>query len=306
MSRRLGLLLGAVAVLGAGAAIGVALWSRAERQRVETEIAALVGEANAELGREELVRSAAAALSGRIANHAAARDPRLISARARLELALDRVQNAWELHAELATRDPTPEDLLLSALILKRRGGLRGELGDAETAMRSAAAHTDRTGDPGSLFLAWQCAVRAGLPDQVSRFATQLTTEHSDTIGARLVQALLKDQPSADELRALEIEFASAPVQHLAPAVPEELELALAVLALESGAGAKEALPRLDRILARDPSWVEARHAAALAYHQLGDRAARDSHLQWLLANARPDDQRQDGWHSLLAAPVGG
>lgn len=296
----------AIVVLGGAS---VAIYSFSQGEQSSGEARALVEAARAELQRDELDRDAVVKLARRISEEVVTNDDRdLDRALARLELALGRVQRAWQLHVASSGLDPELEDLLLSARILLRRHGERGEraLGDVESAAHLAERHYDAVGAPDSLFMAWQGVRRAGDDEEVARIAAVLTTEHAASLPGRLVALFGDPSISIEQLRALELEFLSAPSQLHHVRVPEELEVGLAFLLLSSGGDedpaeddVAEALGRLERVLATYPASVGARSALVMALHLSGERDKRNLHLDWLLANASPDDTRRSAWRGL-------
>lgn len=306
MKRRALAITAVVALLVAGGAI---YWRMAAKRAAKEEaVAELVASATQLLRAEDLRREQMVTLSRTLKERSAGlNDPRLIRMRARLELALGRIQDAWDAEAELALGlQPAPEDALLSARILMRRYGIRGDPADVERAMQLAAEHFALTKDHRSLFLAWQCARRAGQSGAEQSFAKTLRDDHADTTEARLVAAL-DEQASLDALRELEIAFARAPHDRDETAIPEELEFALALAAVEAPTpDVDAALRHIDAVLATFPASVDARSVAAVALHRKGDQARRDAHLDWLLQNAPENDQRRDGWAALRAQPAGG
>lgn len=307
MSR--GAVLGVVVVLVGGLA-AAAFFVSGDRPSGSAEGRALVEAANAVLRADELERTRAAELSRQIsALTETDGDRSLVRALAKLELALGRVQSAWQVHGAVTGLDPETPDLLLSARILLRRHALLGgdALADAESAAHLAARHHDASGEPGSLFLAWQGMRRAGELEDAAAQAEALAGQHPESLPGRLVSLFSGGQVTLEKLRQLELEYLRAPHELHCVRVPEELEAGIARLLLSPGEGQEEpsdgnvgeAMERLERVLVTFPSSVDARSALALALHLSGDPERRDLHLDWLLANADPDDTRRPTWRGL-------
>ena len=85
------------------------------------------------------------------------------------------------------------------------------------------------------------------------------------------------------------------------PPVELEVLIAMGEMLADDGQRIEDALTRLKNVLARWPSYVEARHAAAVAYVGLGRRNGDEcqAQLRWLLENAPPSDSRRAIWQRL-------
>lgn len=290
--------LGALVAVGLAAAVGAVLLVQQHRREREARVLALLAEADRVLevatpDRSELSRVLAKL---RKQGDVATADARLLRARARILAALGRERQALEeLSGFLDRPDAVPEDLLLAARLHERRFAHTGELDEALAAMEFAERHFAATGSPASLFLAWQCAVRSGQIRDADRLAVQLFEETKGSRFARLVAALRAFDPAKPgtlaELARLAGEFDSPPA---------ELELALGMAEIQTEEGLDRGLRRIEDVLARVPAYLEARNAAAVAYHRAGDRKRRDEQLRWLLANAPSDDARRPRWRLLL------
>ncbi|MEM7198680.1 MAG: hypothetical protein AAF628_00325 [Planctomycetota bacterium] len=294
-----------VATIGGVLAVGgaaVAWFMFTEARAAEAEVAALLRTAEIELGRPEQDRGGVTTILRQISEHErSAEEPRLVRAAARLQLALGRVQQAWDTESALALEvEPQPEDLALGAQILLQLHAVRGDDADVGRALAYAERHFDASGSFESLFLAWQAAHRAARHKDRQRFAEMTQESFAAEPRARMIEALEANTSDLAKLRALELDI-EAPV-------PVELEFAIAKSLLTGDERSQwdEAVGRLQDVLNRYPSWVDGRSAAALAYHRTGDRSRRDAHLDWLLANARDDDRRRDTWRALLQNPVEG
>jgi hypothetical protein len=287
---------GLIVVIAIAAAVGGGYYVYERTQRA-AEIEALLAAVETELGRKDLDRSELTRLARRVTAHPASTvAPPLIRARARLQLRLDQLQDAWETQSLLAL-DPEraePADLLLGARILERLHATRGAAGNAAQAMGLAQRHYDRTGEPGSLLLAWQCATRAQQQPDAERIAARLASEHPRSWEARVVAALGAFDPAANDARSVLETLARE-----APTVPEELDLALALVELQRGNLAGGA-SLLDGVLERFPVSVEARVLRAGVRHERGDLAGRDADLRRALELAAPDDERRARWQAML------
>ncbi len=230
-------------------------------------------------------------------------EPALVVALARIELRLGRARQAFDaLRALPLAQTEDPDVLAVAAAAKAGQHALSGLADDAAEASAFAARSARERPDPAVTFLAWQCAWRAGRTTDASAFADELTTRHADDRHGKLLLALhefdrVKDASMRDRLLQLEIEF---------PQTPPELALALATLQLETGDPGEIAAAsiRLKDALDKYPSYVDARHVAAVAAHQTGREAERNAHLQWLIANAPKTDARRDAWDQLLQTPL--
>ena len=238
-----------------------------------------------------------------------ATDRRLILAHARLLLALDRLEPAWNALGPLVLAlEPEPEELLVGARILKRRHGLRGDPELVGQAADLAEAHFEVTGEVGSAFLAWQCARRAGRPEAAAALAEKLTTQFGTTPEGRFVAALANEATTLGDLEKLEIDFAdqSGPLDRAL--APEEVDFAIAFLLLRAGDKERiqDAIRRLETVLRTLSADPDARHLLALALHEAGDAKRRDLHLDWLLENAPAADERRAVWEATKGQPAAG
>lgn len=290
--------LGALAALALAAVVGVFVLVYQQRRERRHRVVALLTEVEKALEASPVDRGELSRILGRLRKQLddAPADVRLRRARARVLAALGRERQALEeLRGLLDGPGVNVDDLLLAARLHERRFAHGGELDQALAAMGLAERHYAETGAPGSLFLAWQCAVRSGQIRDSDRLAARLLEEAKESRFARLVAALRAFDPAKPEttaeLQRLAREFESPPV---------ELELALAMAEIQTDEGLERGLQRIEDVLARVPTYVEARNAAAVAYHRVGDRRRRDEQLRWLLANAPADDARRPRWRKLL------
>ena len=293
------------------ATVGVVGWQFVSKSRAaDAEVDKLVGSVEAVLRADELDSSTAqAAIREIVAHDRRAEDARLIRVHARLLLAMQRLQAAWDALGPLAlSMEPSAEDLAIGSRILKRLHALRGETTLASQAADMAEGHHGATGDVGSLFLAWQCARRAGRGEDADRFSETLQSQHAGTPQGKLAAALAAETTTVSDLLALEIEFLriAGPLDAALP--PEEIGFAIAFLLLrdadKDGEKLNEAITRLQDVLRTFPSDVDTRSMMAFALHSSGDQAGRDAHLEWLLKNTPQDDARRDDWARMKGQPA--
>jgi Tfp pilus assembly protein PilF len=136
--------------------------------------------------------------------------------------------------------------------------------------------------------------MRAGQQPDADRIAARLQSEHPQDWATRVVVALGTLDPAKEET-ARELEQ----LARENPVVPEELDLALALVELQrhnlDGGGTL-----LDAVLESFPVSVEARVLRAGVRHERGDLAGRDADLRRALELAAPDDERRSRWQAML------
>jgi hypothetical protein len=297
----------ALAVLALGY-YGYTLWERAGQaaaqreqllQDVETAAAAVPVDS------DELTRLMQRLQ--KLPDAATARDLQL--AAARVEFARGRADRAAALLSPLVeVPGASPAEQRFAAQVWRRKFELGAPDRPAATALLRqqhafASAAYGEGNDPGDLFLAWLAAFRLPDPELAAPLAQRLAADHASSPEARfpaLVAAASLDMPAA-ELENLRGQFA---------APPAEIDAMLALLALQRG-DLTTALGHVEPLLQRCPGVVEVRRAAAFVLHACalgspagsGDRAAwlqrRDLQLDWLFAQAPPDDGGRAAWASL-------
>lgn len=287
-------------VLVAGAVAG---WLYIGYRDKEAKIVALTEEAKRLVTEERPDREGMTAHLRALGKHPLFEtEPRLVRARARLELALDRPQNAAAVLENVASSgEATAEDLALAAEAHGRMHAFAGKVEDAFRAMSDAERASEKLGgDPALLFKAWQYAVRAGHRDDSARIADRLAKSAAGSVEAKVVAALVAFDPADPKALANLLDL-DQQLGHFEP----ELAVAIATLELqksdESALG--DAVDRAKLAVRVLPTSVEVRHVAAVAFHARGDQPQRDLHLRWLLDNA-PQDERAAKWRALLESAV--
>ena len=299
-SKLIGSAIAAVVLLGA--AYAFTRWR--ERAKFEERIGALLIRTQDEFAQPKPDREAIANLVREIGKDPAAEsEPRLVRARARLELLADRPQRARDILVTMAL-DPSaaPEDQRLLAEILLRLYGLTGKSDDASMGLRLAERHFEASGEARSLFLAWQFARREGRGDEDARLADRLAREAGTAIESRVVASLRaldveRGEPSLSALLELERDLGRA---------EPELDWAITLMQLKSGqpADLDAAYDRVREALRTAATWLDLRYTAAIACHARGLGEERDRHLDWLLERA-PTDPRAPTWRQLRESRPG-
>lgn len=290
----------AAAVLLVGGSLGFLAWR--ERQRTEERVTTLLRDVERELAADPRAMESRDALSGLVrrvgSDPLGEQDPRLVRARARLELALGRPRNAWDLlQASATSADATVDDLALGARISARMADLAGDRAQMERALVLAERAANARAEREDLSFAWRVASRLGRAEDAGRFARLLQERHAESPEARAVALLGAFTPAQGEAMYPQLQALARET-----GLPE-LELALAGILLQraSSSDHEDALRRLEELLAQHESWLEVRNAMALVLHRLGRVADRDRQLQWLLERAG-DDPRAPVWRQLLGA----
>ncbi|MBL8724697.1 MAG: hypothetical protein JNK49_11660 [Planctomycetes bacterium] len=297
----------ALAVLALGA-YGYTLWQRA-------------GQAAAQ--REQLLRDVEAATAvvppdsdelarltqrlQKLPDAGVARD--LLLATARVDFARGRVDRAAAVLAPLVeVPGASAAEQRFAAQVWRRKHELGAPDRPAAVALLRqqhafASAAYGEGNDVGDLFLAWLAVFRLPDAELAPPLAQKLAADHGASPEARfpaLVAAASLDMP-ATELETLRGQFTVPPA---------EIDAMLALLALQRG-DLSAALGFVEPLLTRSPGVVEVRRAAALVLHAcaLGspagspDRAAwlqrRDLQLDWLFAQAPPDDAGRATWATM-------
>jgi hypothetical protein len=337
VNARLATALAAILVFGGGAAWFVVhrAAAAADEQR-QTLLAAVEAElASEELDRA----SAARVLRDLRTAQADTPDPDLRRAEARLEMALGRAGDAWTTIGTVATGpDASTEDLEVGARVLARLHAERGSETDGRQALAIAREHARRTASVESQFLAWQLAYRVGdaaafveldralleaaadrpegrTAKSIHHFlATHLADRRGLTGDLEQFAVLAADERAPEDERALSrfavesVDDARGVDESALEALrrqwtdpPPELLVLIAIGRISSGAEADlhYAMDILRVVLDQVPSSIEARHAAAIAHHGLGETAERNAQLRWLLSNSSTQDSRRRVWMEL-------
>lgn len=238
-------------------------------------------------------------------------DHELTAALACIELARGRPERAQALFLAVASQPgASPAEQRLAAQILLRchesgtadRAAATGML---QQVMAFAEAGYADGHDAPDLLTAWLASNRLPDAEREKRFGEQLRTDHTASLGARLVQckqAFRLDMPRA-ELDSLRAEFDRPPA---------EIDAMLAALVLQQG-DLPGALAIAEPALLQTPGVDSVRFAAALVFHACvsghqdapDERAhwvaRRDAQLDWLDAHAPVDDQRRQAWATMRA-----
>ncbi len=261
-----------------------------------------------------------------------------IRARSRLEFALDRFTDAWETIADTALAPGAEaEDLLLGSLAQMRLFETKGKAGGPE-ALGLSVAHYQATKLPSSLFRAWQLAYRSAAIDSWLEFQADLVGKFAEEPEGEFAQSAAYDigllmarglGVADDEIEKVAGESGDDAVQRLCASIvkhqvsgkalraggliqqarawdeiPPEMNLLIATKMVSEGKPTEEdfhnALDRVRRVLERDPTNVDARHAVAILHLKVGDKAECASHIKWLEAKASSVDSRRLMWGRLL------
>ena len=137
----------------------------------ESAITQALDRVAAETGKSPLDRSALQQELRQL-DRLASDDVRIVAARARLELALGRPQQAWRTIAPYATAlDAAPAALEVGAEASLAEYAHAGDLQAARQAVAMAGRLYERVGTPQALFLTWRAALHARQPDELDRIA---------------------------------------------------------------------------------------------------------------------------------------
>lgn len=272
----------------------------AERQK-------LLADLDTELAKEPIDGSELTLLLTRIhrlPDHESAND--LLAAQARIELARGRPEKAADLFLPVASRPgAAPAEQALGALILLRRH----EAGAAdrpaatlllEQALAMAENAYAASADVADVMHAWLAAMRLSNKEQNEKFAARILAAHEDSAAARFVQLCRSWQPTTarDAIDRVRAEFSPPPA---------ELDAMLAVSELAAG-NVQAAIAAAEAVLAKAPGVVEVRDAVGKVFHVcvLGSAEGapervtwvvrRDAQIDWLLAQAAPEDPRRAAW----------
>lgn len=299
------LLVPIVLVLGAFGWFGYSYYAAGEA--VSAERRKLLEHVEIELNKEVVDDSELSRLMSRIRgleDHATA--PDLLAAQARIELFRDRPERAVELFASVASEPgAAPADQGLAARILLRRheAGLPNR-GDAVLMLEQALAFADlahaHSNDPEDLMRCWLAAMRLADKERIDEFAERIVAEHPESTAARFVRFWREFSltSSLDDLELVRRDF---------EVPPAELDAMLALLML-TGNDLDGAVSLVESLLARFAGVVEVRVTAALVFHACVEgspegspqraqwAARRNAQLDWLLEQARPDDDRRPRW----------
>jgi hypothetical protein len=326
-----------VTALVAGA---VAFVVHREFRARESRIEAVLSLAEAELASESVDRSGLVDALRRVQDACRSDGrSSLRRTEARLLMSLGRPAKAWEAISGLVMAPGTgPEDLWLGAIALQGIHAVRGDVDSGRQSMALGEEHHGSTGDVRSLFLAWQMAYRTTSVEPLGRLHERLTTVFADSKEGRLAAASmpylafdvahrlglggdaadfdsLAQRRGTDQYSVLGRLVVSGKPRTQAGTLdsllelaeewsdpPDELEMlvAMGMIAKEDGRSLADASARLQRILERFPSFVEARHAQAIAHVGLQEHGKAVEQLQWLLRNSAEADSRRATWSGLL------
>jgi hypothetical protein len=227
----------------------------------------------------------------------------VLSARARIHLARDQAEAAWQLFGAIASAPAASARTQgLGARILLRvnaAGLADGTLatGQLEEVVRLAEAAYRESRAAGDLLRAWLAAERAGEHQRSAGFARQLAADHADSPEHTYV-AFASTFDAAKGVAAVD-----AAVQGLSPA-PIEAQ-ALRVLAQLKANDVEGATQTAQAALARGGGVGDVRWAAAVAFHyqvlmsaaDSPDRASwvqrRDAQLGWIEHQSWVDEKRK-------------
>lgn len=262
-----------------------------------------------ELAKEPIDSSALSRLVAQIEkleDHATAQDA--LFAKARIEMARNRPERAYELFASTAVRSNASdaERRLLGTILVRRhqagsadRSQALGWLRDGVGVLQPLAERTDSVDD---WFAVWQAATRLADDELIARAHARLQELDRESRQARATAVAASFQPDAppETLFALRAEFGDAPVELVAMAVLAQLQ------AGENAAAAND----VDALLLRAPGVLGVRWCAAMVYHVCAltsvdevQRAAwqqrRNVQLDWLQQQAEPDDGRRETWAAM-------
>lgn len=257
------------------------------------------------------------------------------------------------IEAYVISPDSQAADLWLGAVASSALYARRGTEPDGLLALGLASRHHQATGEVESLFLATTLAYRISEIAAFIELREQLLSEHGDTrqgrllaalgytlgvhlserigfIGDQLVLAELASAGASDDRSLLAVLRISAAnnsaigdlieletLEGEFEAVPAELQVAIAEAQVgRAGASSEDlqaGLRRVEQALEDYPSYLEARHVAAVIHYALSaearatgdlDRAQREralcqGRLRWLLGHAGPEDSRRANWRAM-------
>lgn len=192
MNTRIWIAILSIVVLGGGS-VAYVLWRSADE--ASTQRAKVLRAAENELDELDIDREgvleALKDVEAMLDSDVGRDNPELIGARARLQLALGRADQAWETIGTIAqTPGAAGADLWIGARTAAR---LHAESGDSDWGTKALGLSRlafEASGDPAAAFLGWQIAYRTDAIEAWLELDREILSQHADSLEAETVQAL--------------------------------------------------------------------------------------------------------------------